>query len=256
MPWTPWVQRQPAMWGTAAENRKQRKNHPSPWHEQVNLVREFVQNAQFPFSFPRIYHEISWFSMMFQSFKDIHRSFKPRFPTSSIRQPGISNRVWKLDQLWDALWRCPEDSRHLWMRCCGAPQKKHHLKCVKHVFSSKWRWWYIDAWAWAYAYLWLNVFFLLVWARAPSVGTSDGARERERWVHHAYRMFQKRSTEVTCLIIAFIYLILLRFLVGTCPLANDGKHLESEIGKFGRLKVTSNKNLRYLLITTQIGVAE
>lgn len=64
----------------------------------------------------------------------------------------------------------------------------------------------------------------------------------------AYRMFPKRSTEVTCLIIAFIYLILLRFLVGTCPSANDGKHLESEIGDFGGLKVTSNKNLQYLLI--------
>lgn len=56
-------------------------------------------------------------------------------------------------------------------------------------------------------------------------------------------MFQVGFAEVTCLIIAFIYLILLRFLVGTCPLA-DGKHLESEIGNVGRLKVS----LWYLLI--------
>lgn len=125
--------------GNSHRKSKTEEKSPVTWYEQVNLVREFVQNAQFPFSFPRIYHEMSWCSMMFQSHKDIHRSFKPRFPTIFVSQ-AFQTEFESLTSFGTLFGDALKTADTFGCVAVGHP-KKNITKMCQTFLTNKWRWW-------------------------------------------------------------------------------------------------------------------
>lgn len=126
--------------GNSHRKSKTEEKSPVTWYEQVNLVREFVQNAQFPFSFPRIYHEMSWCSMMFQSHKDIHRSFKPRFPTIFVSQ-AFQTEFESLTSFGTLFGDALKTADTFGCVAVGHPKKKNITKMCQTFLTNKWRWW-------------------------------------------------------------------------------------------------------------------